>query len=221
MGHKGAAALAPANTIASLERALAAGVDLVEFDVLPHGGRLVLAHSPEELHDGAPSLERALEFLAGRPGAGIDLDMKWYGYEEEVIAALRRFDLVERTLVCSFFPDSLRDVKELEPDILVGISYPWDRRGLADRRVAKPFVPAGAAALRRALPHRITGFLARARADAAMINHLVLSRELVERCHALGKAVFTWTVDEPAVLERVLAAGVDGVISNDPRIFDR
>jgi glycerophosphoryl diester phosphodiesterase len=31
--------------------------------------------------------------------------------------------------------------------------------------------------------------------------------------------VLAWTVDEPGELERVVAAGVDGVITNDPRIF--
>ena len=223
VGHRGAAALAPANTIESLERALAAGVDLVEFDILPRLGELVLAHSPEELAPGAPTLDDALSFLAAHapPEVGIDLDLKWYGYEEEVAGALRRHGLVERTLVCSFFPDSLRLVKELEPRLLVGLSYPWDRRGLADRRLFAPVVPVGLAALRRSLPFRLRGMLARARADAAMINHLVLSRVAVERCHRLGAAVFAWTIDDPAALERALAAGVDGVISNDPRLFRR
>lgn len=223
VGHRGAAALAPANTIASLERALEAGVDLVEFDVLPRSGELVLGHSPEELDQGAPTLDEALRFLAAHapPEVGVDLDLKWYGYEEEAADALRRHGLVERTIVCSVFPDSLRLVKELEPGLLVGLSYPWDRRGLAGRRIFAPVLPAGIAALRRALPFRLQGMLARARADAAMINHLVLSRAAVERCHRLGAAVFAWTIDDPAELERALAAGVDGVISNDPRLFRR
>jgi glycerophosphoryl diester phosphodiesterase len=223
VGHRGAAALAPPNTIASLERALTMGVDLVEFDALPRSGELVLAHSPEELAPGAPTLEDALRFLRAHapPEVGIDLDLKWYGYEEEAVDALRRHGLVERTIVCSFFPDSLRLVKELEPRLLVGLSYPWDRRGLSDRRLLAPVIPVGVAALRRSLPFRIGGMLARARADAAMLNHLVLSRAAVERCHRLGAAVFAWTVDDTAALERALAAGVDGVISNDPRLFRR
>jgi len=47
IGHKGAAALEPENTLGSLSRAVALGCDLVEFDVLPLDGRLVLGHSPE------------------------------------------------------------------------------------------------------------------------------------------------------------------------------
>jgi glycerophosphoryl diester phosphodiesterase len=41
----------------------------------------------------------------------------------------------------------------------------------------------------------------------------------VARAHELGAPVLAWTVDEPTDLERVLEAGVDGVITNDPRIF--
>ena len=46
IGHRGAAALAPENTLPALERAIAAGVDVIEFDVLALAdGALVLAHS--------------------------------------------------------------------------------------------------------------------------------------------------------------------------------
>jgi len=41
----------------------------------------------------------------------------------------------------------------------------------------------------------------------------------VARAHALGAAVLAWTVDDEATLGRVVAAGVDAVITNDPRIF--
>jgi glycerophosphoryl diester phosphodiesterase len=49
VGHKGAALIAPGNTTASFDAALAAGVDMIEFDVLPERGtgRLVLAHDPK------------------------------------------------------------------------------------------------------------------------------------------------------------------------------
>ena len=221
VGHRGAAALAPANSIRSLASALSEDVDLVEFDVLPAGPGLVLGHSPEELVADAPTLDDALAFLAVSAPAhvGIDLDLKWHGYEAEVVEALRRHGLVERTVICSFFPHSLRRVKELEPALLVGLSYPWDRRGFAERRALAPLVRGGIVALRRTLPLRIGRMLSRAHADAAMINHVVLSRALVDQCHRLGKAVLTWTVDDGHDLERVLSTGVDGVISNDPRIL--
>jgi glycerophosphoryl diester phosphodiesterase len=61
--------------------------------------------------------------------------------------------------------------------------------------------------------------VARARADVALVSYLVLSKRLVERCHGLGVPVLAWTIEDSAVLERVVATGVDGVVANDPRIF--
>jgi glycerophosphoryl diester phosphodiesterase len=59
-----------------------------------------------------------------------------------------------------------------------------------------------------------------AEAGSAMLHFAVLSRATVERCHGLGVSVFAWTVDDEELLARVVATGVDGVITNDPRIFD-
>ena len=61
--------------------------------------------------------------------------------------------------------------------------------------------------------------LDRARASAAMLHYSVVSPAAVERAHAHGAAVFAWTVDDELLLDRMVAAGVDGVITNDPRIF--
>jgi glycerophosphoryl diester phosphodiesterase len=58
-----------------------------------------------------------------------------------------------------------------------------------------------------------------AEAGSAMLHFAVLSAAVVERCHALGISVYAWTVDDEALLARVVATGVDGVITNDPRIF--
>lgn len=222
VGHKGAAALAPENTIASLAAAFAAGVDMVEFDVVDApGGTLVLAHSHEEIEHDSVTLDDALAFLTRESPRTLelDLDLKWHGFEQEVIAVLRRHDLLARAVATSFFPESLKRLRVLEPTLRTGISYPWDRRGLATRRALKPFVGTGVAALRGALPYRIAGMVRAADASATMLHYSVLSRRVVERCHQLGVRVFAWTIDEPALLEQVLAMGVDGVISNDPRIF--
>ncbi len=52
-----------------------------------------------------------------------------------------------------------------------------------------------------------------------MLQHALVTRRAVATAHALGAPVLAWTVDDPADLERVVEAGVDGVITNDPRIF--
>lgn len=222
VGHKGAAALARENTCASIAAALECGVDLVELDVVDApDGSLVLAHSHEEIEPGCESLETALEFLAAEapPEVGIDLDLKWYGWEKRLVDALERYGLAERTILSSFFPKSLRRARELQPALRTGISYPWDKRGFSTKRALYPVVWTGAATLRAALPYRIGRMARAAGAGYVMLHYSVLSKAAVERAHGLGLGVFAWTVDEPALLQRVLATGVDGVISNDPRIF--
>jgi glycerophosphoryl diester phosphodiesterase len=241
IGHKGAAALEPENTLRSLARAVELGVDLVEFDVLDLlDGTLVLAHSNDlyEVSHGAanglvrplsleelravapelPTLDEALAFLAGT-AVGVHVDLKWHGYEEPVVAALRRHGLVERALVSSVHGNSLRLVAELEPALARGLTYPYDRRGLSRRRVLVPATLGVLETLRRALPYRIGGLLSRAQATAAVLQYRVVTRAAVTRCHALGVPVLAWTVDRPAVLRRLARWGVDGVITNDPGIF--
>ena len=93
IGHKGADLIVPGNTPASFDAALAHGVDMIEFDVLPEHqhepakGRLLLAHDYDHV-DGAPTLEEGLAHLASLPFDGVDLDvdLKLPGYE----AARRR-----------------------------------------------------------------------------------------------------------------------------------
>jgi glycerophosphoryl diester phosphodiesterase len=218
IGHRGAPALEPENTIASLVTAIEHGVDFVEMDVIADRDELRLAHGPARLTAESPPLAEALELVAERE-VGAIVDLKSVGIEERVLAVLRKHDLLHRTVVASFHPASLRAVKELEPSSTTGLSYPFDRAGIAERPAFQPLIRAGLAGLRRALPARIGRMLAGARADAAMLHHALVSPRLVERCHARGAAVLAWTVEDETALARVLAAGVDGVIANDPRLL--
>ncbi len=194
IGHKGAAALAPENTLRSIERALEVGVDMVEVDVLSLAdGTLVLAHSD-------------------------DLDVKRPGYEGSLVEAVRRHGLVGRTLVSSCYPQTLRLVGELEPGLRRGLTYPFDRHGVSSRRLLRPAVRVALGALRATLPRRIGCLLASADASVATLNYTVISAAVVRSCHARGAEVLAWTVDDPALAARLAALGVDGIISNDPRI---
>ncbi|MGZ4256340.1 MAG: glycerophosphodiester phosphodiesterase [Gaiellaceae bacterium] len=217
IGHRGAAALAPENTIEALAAAVQLGCDLVEFDVLELDGELVLAHSRAELPSELASLDDALAFL-GRTGAGVHLDLKSRGSEGEVAEALRRHGMAEHALVSSFHAASLRALHPLEPGLKLGLSYPEDRFGVSRRRALAPLVGAGLAAMRVGLPVRIGRMLAAARASVAMLHVSVVSRAAVERCHALGVPVLAWTVLSAADVGWLDGLGVDGVIADDPRI---
>jgi len=76
IGHGGASALAPANTLASLDAAVAVGIDIVEFDVREWRGEIVVAHTIfNAAHDGNVLLGDALAHLAGERFAGVDLNV--------------------------------------------------------------------------------------------------------------------------------------------------
>ena len=219
VGHRGAAALAPENTLPSFEAALAYGVDAIEFDVLDlDAGPLVIAHSREEARPGRPTLDEALDFLAGR-NVGLHVDLKLTTRLEEVVEALGRHGVAERTVVSSFHLPSLRAVSACAPHVRIGFTYPEDRYGVSKRRVLRPAVRLGTLALRRAVVARVPAMLARAGAEALMLQHAVVSAAAVARAHAAGAAVWAWTVDDPVELARLEAAGVDAVITNDPRLF--
>lgn len=241
VGHKGAAALAPGNTLRSIERALEAGVDMVELDVLALAdGTLVLAHSDDlhkvshgaargRVHDDTlehlravapelPTLDEALDFIGGAD-VEVQLDLKRRGYERDLVDTIRRHGLVDRALVSACFTRSLRTIGELEPRLRRGYTYPFDRHGISERRVVAPFIRFGLTTLRLGLPPRIGRLLERAGASVATLHYLVVSRATVDRCHARDVQVFAWTVDEPEVVRDLARLGVDGIITNDPRIF--
>ena len=243
IGHRGAARLAPENTLRSFREAAALGVDLVEFDVLDLvGGPLVLAHTDRhdevchgaasgsvrgrslaELHEVAPelpTLEEALEFFVDEaPGVGLHVDLKLTERLDELAAAIRRRGLERRTVVSSFHVPSLRAVAREAPAVRIGFTYPEDRYGVSRRPVLQPVLRAGLISLRAAAPRFLPRLIRRAGATALMLQHALVTPRAVARAHALGAPVLAWTVDERADLERVIEAGVDGVITNDPRIF--
>jgi glycerophosphoryl diester phosphodiesterase len=218
IGHRGAAAIAPENTLESLRAAVEHGCDFVEFDVHAVGSSLVLAHDRPGGADGLPSLDDALAFL-GEAGVGVHLDLKSQGAEAAVAEALRRHGLVGRTLVSSFRPATLRALHAVEPEVRLGRTYPQERTGLTKRELFHPPARAIVRALRRALPHVVGRLLAGSRATCAVLYWEVISEPVVARCHALGAPVLAWTVDDPDVLPWLEAARVDGVVTNDPRIF--
>ncbi len=219
VGHRGAAALAPENTIASLALALELGCDLVEVDVLDLDGSLVLAHSPAEVPSEPATLDEALAFLAGT-AAGVQLDSKSPGAEARLVETVRRHGLLERVLVSTFRPESLRALEALEPGLCRGLTYPEDRLGVSRRRLLSPLVSTGLAAMRAMLARRIGRMLAAASANAAILHWQVVTRAVVDRCHVLGASVFAWTVPSIDEVRRLTDLGVDGLIVDDPRIFE-
>lgn len=243
IGHRGAQALAPENTLESFRAALEVGVDLIEFDVLALlDGELVLAHSNDlfEVSHGAapgtvsdrslrslrdvapnlPTLDQALEFFVREaPDVGVHLDLKTQSAVEGVEAALARHGLLERTIVSSFGFGSLRRLARSGSGIRTGLTLPRAALGITEEGRLAPVARTGLRMLHATLPALVGRLLALSRASALVLHHTAVSPGAVRRAHACGAAVITWTVDDRVELARVDAAGVDAVVTNDPGIF--
>jgi glycerophosphoryl diester phosphodiesterase len=209
IGHGGASALAAANTLASFDAALEVGIDMVEFDVRQWRGELVLAHTA--LHAGrgrSVRLSDALTHLAGDRfrDVGLNVDVKQAGCEPALLDALRRAQLLGRTLVSSQVPAVLDRVRELEPQVRTGISV-GGRAARLSRRYADWRT------------HVLAGLGAR-RWDAVMAQHRLIDRALLETVVCRGGHLYAWTVNERAAIQSLRRLGVHGITTADPRLFE-
>jgi glycerophosphoryl diester phosphodiesterase len=221
VGHKGAAALAPGNTLASFDAALAAGVDMIEFDVLAVPGRgeqLYVAHDPGALHEHDPlTLAAALEHLGTSAFAGIrlQLDLKSAGSEERVLAALARSASTPRAFISTGRWSVLERLRALAPELAIGWTVP-EIPGITGTPLLTPTL---GRLYRRLLPRRAAARIRAGAIDALVPHWSVVTAELVAAVSGAGGEIYAWTVDDAAEIGRLRALGVTGVISNDPRLF--
>lgn len=222
VGHKGADLVAPGNTIGSFEAALGHGVDMIEFDILrARDGRLVLAHDYEDAERRhCLTLEEGLDHLAGDAFAGVqlDVDLKLPGYEREVIDALAERGLLQRSLVSTMYTESLDRLGELAPGLKRGWSVPRVRRNYLRSPLALPAYVI-ARLMRARLPGQAAARIRAGGCEAIMAHQVLASGRLVEAVHREGGELYVWTVDDPARIRALKSLGVDGVITNDPRLF--
>jgi glycerophosphoryl diester phosphodiesterase len=223
VGHKGADLVEPGNTRASFEAALEHGVDMIEFDILRvPDGRLVLAHDLEDAASRTPmTMDEGLDLFASEAYAGVelDVDMKIPGYEREVSEGLARRGLIERSIVSTTYLRSIDKLGELGTGVRRGWSVPRAKRDYT-RSVYAPAAYVLLRFWRRRLPSRIGELLREGRFEGLMVHYLLASERLVEEIRAAGGFVYVWTVDDARRIRKLQEIGVDGVITNDPRLFE-
>jgi glycerophosphoryl diester phosphodiesterase len=224
VGHKGADLIAPGNTFASFDAAVAAGVDMIEFDVLrvQDGEGLILAHDWVDAASREPhTLEEALDYFASASFAGIDLDvdLKLPGYELRVLEALRERGLFDRALISSQYEESLALLRAAEPSVRLGWSVPKLKRDPVRSWATRVPALIGLQAFRALLPARAAKAIRAGRCDALMVHWRLVTPRLVRAVLGAGGEIYVWTVDDLAQLRALEALGVTGVITNDPRLF--
>jgi glycerophosphoryl diester phosphodiesterase len=233
VGHKGADLIAPGNTIESFEAAVAAGVDTIELDIvwlqdahLPIEQRhpLVVAHDWGDAASRTPlKLTEALDAFLEPPldKVEIDLDIKLPGREEEFVDALRERGLIERAMISTMEMHTLKRVLELEPGLRRGWTYPKTTKDWTAKPWAKPLLPVALAGMRARLPGWAAEKLPQFEVFAMWVYHPLVSTKLARICSHAGVELIAWTVDDEDRMRKLKEMGVDGLVSNDPRLFDR
>jgi glycerophosphoryl diester phosphodiesterase len=235
VAHRGASVEQPENTIEAFEAAIDAGADAVEFDVrMTADGVPVVMHDPDvsrttdgtglvseltldEIRKlriglpgggaaGVPTLEEALECLAGRAAA--DIEIKNLPGEpgftsdrepavEATLDALDRVGFPGQVIVSSFNPASIAHSRRVRPDVPTGLLTEYE-------------VEASAA-------------LARAAADGHpwvlpfVVEVLEAGDGFADRVRSGGALLGVWIADDPETARRLFELGSDAVATNDPR----
>lgn len=215
IGHRGAPAEEPENTLRSFRRALDLGVAAVELDVqLTRDGRLAVIHDEtlerttnghglvrdftltalQKLDAGRgepiPALEEVLELVRGR--AQLLVELKQPEAAPALLEFFRKYQAFEAARVISFWHPAVKALKEAEPRLHTGVLL-----------VGCPADPAG-------LAHA-------ARADSLVLNYRYVDRDLVEAAQRQEIGVGVWNIDDPELLEPYLALNLEAICTNRPR----
>src|SRR5215472_1200756 len=217
--HGGLIAAGTANSLRAIRAAVALGVDMVEVDIHRTADeRLVLWHDQTfpvgdthipigetaleqlrciDIGDGERIIELsdALDAVNGR--AALLIDLKADGLAAPIVADVQGRE-PQDVAVCGHYWETLREIKRRAPEI--GTSLTLDRRWREWYG---------------------EGVIERIDTDAVTVDWRVLDPVFIARCHAQGLAVFAWTVDEPDLMRRLVALGVDGLTSNRADLFAR
>ncbi|HEY7091205.1 MAG TPA: FAD-dependent oxidoreductase [Tepidisphaeraceae bacterium] len=229
VGHRGNARHAPENTRISYVQALAAGAPIVEMDTrLTRDGEIVLMH------------DETLDRTTGRSGKLCDLTLAelavldagcWKDgakYEGEPVPTLSQIAEICRGRAIMMLdlkcpgqgPALARWLKSTNLPADQLILAPWEieeGRALRQHLPGPPMIliaekqlpldPAEDAAFARLEQIGFTGF---------SIEWPILTPAFISTAHRHGMKIHTWTLNDPAEIHAAVAAGVDGVITDDP-----
>ncbi len=223
--HRGCSKEAPENTLYAFEKALESNTDYIELDVqLTKDEQLVVFHDEkleratgakgklsDYTYDELQSLTVKSKYVSEEdfPDARIPLltdvfelvgEEKLYNIEikdhgntnltvEKTVEAIKEHDLESSCYVTSFSYSAVKKVKQLDPNIKTGLIA----------NVATT-----------------TAFMQMKNIDALSMNHLLVNATVVNNAHQNGKRIFVWTVDNKGEMEKMMALGVDNIITNCP-----
>jgi glycerophosphoryl diester phosphodiesterase len=214
IGHRGAAGYTPENTLASIEKGIELGVDLIEIDVRrTRDGHLVLLHDErvnrttngrghvadmtlaqvKHLDAGAgqriPTLEEALEAANGHVGLILELKVGEIG--QRACEIVQRGAFKGTVIYASFIASELLPIRDMEPH-------------------------SATMALLDKLPKDPVAYATNVQATHIGLKWRTATPALVQACHRVGLQLFVYTVNDPKSIRKMQELGVDGIISDFP-----
>lgn len=219
IGHKGASKIKPENTLIAFQKAIELQADYMEFDIqASKDGEIIVFHdydilritglegsieemTLEELKqldvgngERIPTLQEVIELAMGK--IGLQIEIKCENIGKKVVELLRNAELIESSIISSFIHNELLRIQKLEPKLNLGaliserVSDPKDLKKATKRVIKKKFYAVH--------PH------------FGGVNQMV-----VNYAHSNDLKVNVWTVNERNDIERLIALGVDGIITDD------
>lgn len=215
LGHRGAPAYEPENTLASFKKAIELGVDQIELDLrFSKDSKLVVIHDEKldrttngkglvrdftlaelkKLDAGKgekiPTLQEVIDLIRDKD-IFLQIELKESNMQRHLLDLIQKNNLEERVMIISFLHEELRKIKELNPNIKTGI--------LIGQKSIDP--------LER---------LRQVRADAVSMRHTLVNKRLVERLHQNNIELTVWVVNEPRDVRRAINLGVDIIGTDKP-----
>jgi len=223
--HRGASAMAPENTMAAMLAAIQAQADYAELDVQEtKDGHVILLHddnlqrtttgtgfiwektladlngidaggwkASEFAGEPIPLLSAVIEQVRGK--LKLNIEIKINGHQQQieprVVKIIEEFDFVEHCIVTSFDSAAIDKVKKLNPRIKVGLIF--EEMPCCD------------------LFHNQWEILS--------IQYRLINNDFIQNAHQVGKEIHVWTVDPPELMQQLIEAGVDNIITNQPHLL--
>jgi glycerophosphoryl diester phosphodiesterase len=225
LAHRGLAIEAPENTLLAFAKAIAAGVTHIETDVhVSADGVAMISHDPDLKrlvgrratvgHLTSTELRRVdlgfgqgycslAEALDGFPDTRFNIDIKDGGSVWPTVEAIRSAGATGRVLIGSFSPERRTAAVRMLPGVATSVS-------------ARGAVAAVAAARSGALGtvRRILRDVQAVQLPEIVLRMRAFTPRTITAFHAAGVEVHAWTINESADMDRLLALGLDGLVSD-------
>lgn len=217
-GHRGAAGIAPENTIRSIQEALRSKVDAIEIDVaICRTGEIILMHDNTvdrttnstgevsemdfcrlrqlivEKTEKIPTLLEALQEIQG--SIPLNIEIKGRNSSSAVCSLLKKETAagrvrIEDVIISSFNHRELIKVQEIMPEVRIS-----------------PIISC--------TPQEISCIIGNLRPWSINIDISAVSEEIVEEIHSLGIQVLVFTVNTPQQYRCMESIGVDGIFTDN------